>query len=69
MSFSSNFIARYGNGFIVYDDLKQTIEEILATPTSDLKKYLKASIANANTFFIENQIKVVAKKIFNKETS
>ena len=69
MSFSSTFIARYGNEFIVYDDLKQTVEEILATPTSDLAKYLKASIANANTFFIENQIKIVAKKIFNKETS
>jgi glycosyltransferase involved in cell wall biosynthesis len=67
MFFSPDFVSRYGDGFIVYDDLKESIEDLLATPGSDLKACAEAAIRNANTFFINNQIEIANKNFFFQE--
>jgi hypothetical protein len=67
MIFSQGFVSRYGEGFIVYDDLKETIEDILEGPGSELEASTEAAVRNANTFFIKNQVELAGKNFFNQE--
>ena len=67
MIFSQGFVSRYGEGFIVYDDLKETIEDILEGPGSELEASTGAAVRNANTFFIKNQVELAGKNFFNQE--
>jgi glycosyltransferase involved in cell wall biosynthesis len=67
MVFSRDFITSYGEGFIVYEDLKETIEDILAASPSDMETSLKSAVENANAFFIDNQVNIAAENFFNEE--
>ena len=65
MQFSEDFCTRFGDGFIVYKDLKQTIEELLASRDGVQEKIRRAAIDNANYFFLENQERLINEQFFD----
>jgi len=64
MNFSLEFAEEYGDGFVVYDDLSETIREIMNSPIDQINNFQKSAAENANRFFIENQRKLIKETIF-----
>ena len=64
MNFSEGFSQKYGEGFIVYDDLSQTIKEIMHTSVDEINKVQESAAQNANEFYIENQRRIMKETIF-----
>jgi len=65
MYFSKDFCMKFGDGFIVYKDLKDTMEDILTPRNGGQEKIKRAAVENANYFFIDNQVALANEQFFD----
>ena len=68
MFFGQSFKQSYGDGFIVYEDLLETITDLITAPKDSLIHIATAAVDNANRFTIEHQAEIVEQHFF-KEAS
>jgi len=62
--FSQSFSAEYGEGFIVYDDLTETMKELQEMSDMDMANLQQAAAINANRFQKDIQVEQTEKQFF-----